>query len=101
MDSIFANRPLSHRAAVLSLSKEESRAVISSGVEKQEPCQFECRRRRCIENQLSNFKLSKLKMKYHLRIEPKKSLFDINLKELWAYRDLIALFVRRGGEAVD
>jgi lipopolysaccharide transport system permease protein len=34
-------------------------------------------------------------MKYHLRIEPKKSLFDINLKELWAYRDLIALFVRR------
>jgi lipopolysaccharide transport system permease protein len=33
--------------------------------------------------------------KYHLRIEPKKSLFDINLKELWAYRDLIALFVRR------
>lgn len=39
--------------------------------------------------------------KYHLRIEPKKSLFDINLKELWAYRDLIALFVRRGGEAVD
>lgn len=34
-------------------------------------------------------------MKYHLRIEPKKSLFDINLKELWAYRDLIGLFVRR------
>lgn len=34
-------------------------------------------------------------MKYHLRIEPKKSLFDINLKELFAYRDLIALFVRR------
>ncbi|MDO9000938.1 MAG: ABC transporter permease [Bacteroidota bacterium] len=33
--------------------------------------------------------------KYHLRIEPKKSLFDINLKELWAYRDLIGLFVRR------
>jgi hypothetical protein len=32
-------------------------AVISSGVEKREPCQFECRRRRCIENQLSNFKL--------------------------------------------
>jgi lipopolysaccharide transport system permease protein len=36
-----------------------------------------------------------LNQKYHLRIEPKKSLFDINLKELWAYRDLIALFVRR------
>lgn len=32
---------------------------------------------------------------YHLRIEPKKSIFDINLKELWAYRDLIVLFVRR------
>ena len=39
--------------------------------------------------------------KYHLRIEPKKSLFDINLKELWACRGLIAMFVRRGGEAVD
>jgi len=33
--------------------------------------------------------------KYHLRIQPKKSLFDINLKELWDYRDLIVLFVRR------
>ena len=33
--------------------------------------------------------------KYHLRIQPKKSLFDINLKELWKYRDLIMLFVRR------
>jgi lipopolysaccharide transport system permease protein len=32
---------------------------------------------------------------YHLRIAPKKSIFDINLKELWAYRDLIALFVHR------
>lgn len=33
--------------------------------------------------------------KYHLRIEPKQSLFDLNLKELWSYRDLIMLFVRR------
>ena len=28
-------------------------------------------------------------------IRPKKSLFDIDLKELWRYRDLIMLFVRR------
>ena len=28
-------------------------------------------------------------------LRPKKSLFQINLKELWQYRDLIALFVRR------
>jgi lipopolysaccharide transport system permease protein len=28
-------------------------------------------------------------------IAPKRSLFDLNLKELWRYRDLIMLFVRR------
>lgn len=28
-------------------------------------------------------------------IKPKRSLLDVNLKELWAYRDLIILFVRR------
>ncbi len=28
-------------------------------------------------------------------IEPKRSLLDVNLKELWRYRDLIMLFVRR------
>jgi lipopolysaccharide transport system permease protein len=28
-------------------------------------------------------------------ITPKKGIFDINLKELWRYRDLIMLFVRR------
>ncbi len=28
-------------------------------------------------------------------ISPKRSLFDVNLKEVWRYRDLIALFVRR------
>jgi lipopolysaccharide transport system permease protein len=28
-------------------------------------------------------------------ITPKKSLFDINLKEIWDYRDLIAIFVKR------
>ena len=30
-----------------------------------------------------------------LVIEPKKHLFDINLKEIWRYRDLVMLFVRR------
>src|SRR6218665_1774260 len=33
--------------------------------------------------------------KYHLRIKPQKSLFDVDLKELWKYRDLVILFVRR------
>jgi lipopolysaccharide transport system permease protein len=28
-------------------------------------------------------------------IRPKNPWFDINLKELWAYRDLVLLFVRR------
>ena len=28
-------------------------------------------------------------------IESRHSLFDINLKELWHYRDLLVLFVRR------
>lgn len=28
-------------------------------------------------------------------IRPKRGLFDINLKEIWTYRDLIVLFVRR------
>ncbi|MCF8294768.1 MAG: ABC transporter permease [Bacteroidales bacterium] len=28
-------------------------------------------------------------------LKPKRSLFEINLRELWQYRDLIALFVRR------
>jgi lipopolysaccharide transport system permease protein len=28
-------------------------------------------------------------------IEPKRHIFDINLRELWQYRDLIVLFVRR------
>ncbi len=28
-------------------------------------------------------------------IEPKKSLFDLKLKEIWAYRDLLFLFVKR------
>jgi len=28
-------------------------------------------------------------------IEPKRSLFDLRLGELWKYRDLVMLFVRR------
>lgn len=31
---------------------------------------------------------------WDLTIRPKKNLFDINLQELWKYRDLIMLFVR-------
>ena len=33
--------------------------------------------------------------KYTLVIEPKTSLWDLNLKEVWRYRDLLFLFVRR------
>ena len=32
---------------------------------------------------------------WSLIIKPKRSLFNINLKEIWRYRDLIVLFVRR------
>ena len=33
-------------------------------------------------------------------ITPKKNLLDINLKEIWSYRDLLVLFVRRDFVAV-
>jgi lipopolysaccharide transport system permease protein len=33
--------------------------------------------------------------KWDLVVEPKRSLFSLNLREVWAYRDLILLFVRR------
>ena len=33
--------------------------------------------------------------KYDVVIRPKSGWFDINLKEVWAYRDLILLFVKR------
>lgn len=36
-----------------------------------------------------------MKEKWTEIISPKRSLFDINLKEIWSYRDLIILFVRR------
>jgi lipopolysaccharide transport system permease protein len=32
---------------------------------------------------------------WDLEIKPKASLFDLNLKEVWRYRDLMMLFVRR------
>jgi lipopolysaccharide transport system permease protein len=35
------------------------------------------------------------KGEWDLLIRPKRHLLDINLREIWAYRDLIALFVRR------
>jgi len=35
------------------------------------------------------------KQNWTLEIKPKRNLFDVNLKELWHYRDLIVLFVRR------
>ncbi len=37
---------------------------------------------------------------WDLIIEPKKSIFRLNLKEIWNYRDLIFLFVRRDFVAV-
>lgn len=37
---------------------------------------------------------------YTLRITPKSSLFNINFKELWRYKDLLLLFVRRDFVAV-
>jgi len=33
-------------------------------------------------------------------ISPKKNLFDVNLKEIWRYRDLILLFVKRDFVAI-
>lgn len=33
--------------------------------------------------------------KYHTRIDAKRSWFDVNLRELWRYRDLIMLFTKR------
>lgn len=33
--------------------------------------------------------------KYHAHLEPKNGWFDINLKEVWRYRDLIWMFTKR------
>ena len=38
--------------------------------------------------------------RYYDIITPKKNLFDINFKEIWQYRDLLFLFVRRDFVAV-
>lgn len=38
---------------------------------------------------------SEPKESWDLEIKPKSNLFDINFKELWRYKDLIGLFVRR------
>ena len=35
------------------------------------------------------------KEKWLFEITPKKILFDLNLKEVWRYRDLLLLFVKR------
>jgi lipopolysaccharide transport system permease protein len=43
-----------------------------------------------IEKEINN-----LPEKWSMIIEPKQHLFDVNLAELWKYRDLIALFVKR------
>ena len=32
---------------------------------------------------------------YTFVIQPKRSLWDVNLKELWQYRDLLMLLVKR------
>lgn len=43
----------------------------------------------------SNHKTSDADEVWTMVLKPKRSLFEINLKELWQYRDLIGLFVRR------
>ena len=35
------------------------------------------------------------KQKWLFEITPKNNLFDLNLKEVWQYRDLLLLFVKR------
>lgn len=44
--------------------------------------------------------MSKTPQNYKLVIEPKTKLLDLNLKEVWRYRDLLGLFVRRDFVAV-
>ena len=36
-----------------------------------------------------------IKQKYHTHISSKKNWFELNLKEVWQYRDLIVLFTKR------
>ncbi len=35
------------------------------------------------------------KEKYHIHISAKQKMFELNLKEVWQYRDLIVLFTKR------
>jgi lipopolysaccharide transport system permease protein len=37
----------------------------------------------------------KQKMEWDLTIEPQNSIFDLNLKDVWRYRDLLWMFVKR------
>ncbi len=39
--------------------------------------------------------MSTLQKQYHTHISSKHKLFELNLKEVWQYRDLIALFTKR------
>ena len=43
----------------------------------------------------SNINIKENSENWSMIISPKRHWFDINIKELWNYRDLIALFVRR------
>ena len=39
--------------------------------------------------------MDKIQTQYHTHIEPKNGWFDIDLKELWHYRDLVWLFTKK------
>jgi len=39
--------------------------------------------------------MEKTKKSIHLVIEPRGSLFSLNLKEIWQYRDLLEMYIRR------
>ena len=39
--------------------------------------------------------MREMTQKYHTHIQPKNGWFDINLKELWQYRDLVWLFTKK------
>lgn len=39
--------------------------------------------------------MDKMQTQYHIHIEPKNGWFDIDLKELWRYRDLVWLFTKK------
>lgn len=44
---------------------------------------------------ISGSSVNKLPAEWTMILRPRRSLFDVNLKELWQYRDLIGMFVRR------